>query len=74
MEYILFIFLLYGIPLAAVVWFIVSLILFVRTPKSEIQRRRRAKVRLIISAVMAGIFLAALIALMITFFIAIAHM
>lgn len=64
----------FGIPLAAIIFFIVSLCAFLKTPKNDIERRRIKKRRLIISSVIAALFVIAVIALTVFFAMAMAHM
>lgn len=64
----------FGLPvLAAIVFFIVSLVLFVKTPKDAPKRKTR-KVLLIVSAVLMGVIIAAIVGFAIMFTMALMHM
>ena len=63
----------FGIPAAAVVWFIVSLILFLGTPK-ESEKRKKRKLSLILSAIIAGIFVLIVAGFFLLLMIAVANM
>lgn len=70
---VLIYFIYFGIPAAAVIWFVISLILFLRTDKSNPKRQTR-KILVIVSACVAGFLVAALILLMILVMFDISHM
>ena len=55
----------FGIPVGALIWFIVSLILFFRTDKSNAKLRKKRLILLIISAVTAGILVLSVASIMI---------
>ena len=63
-----------GVPAAALIWFIVSLISFLKTDKSNCEKYSRRKKWLIISAIPAGLLLICVIALMIIIMLSISHM
>ncbi len=64
----------FGIPVGALIWFIVSLILFFRTDKSNAKLRKKRLILLIISAVTAGILVLSVASIMIMLMFAISHM
>ena len=45
----------FGVPAAMVIWFIVSLIIMLKTPKENIEKRRKRKIMTIVSGVIAGV-------------------
>lgn len=45
----------FGVPAAMLIWFMVSLILMLKTPKENTEKRRRRKIMTIVSGVIAGI-------------------
>lgn len=61
METIIFLVLFFLVPIAAVVWFVVSLVRFVKTPKSDPKRRSRGTMALI-SGIVMGLAVAAVTA------------
>lgn len=64
----------FGIPVAALVWFIISLILYVKRAKNNIRQCKGRLIRLIISAVSAGVLILAVVSFMIMLMFAISHM
>lgn len=62
-----------GLPVAILIWFIVSLILFLRTPKDAPERRKKRRM-LVISGIFCLILVGLIAALMIALMIGIAHM
>ncbi len=52
------------VPLAVVAFFVVSLVLFIKTPKGT-EKRKSRKIMLIVSSVILGLFVATIIAIMI---------
>ncbi len=64
----------FGIPIGALIWFIVSLILFFRTDKSNAKLRKNRLILLIISAVTAGVLVLSVASIMIMLMFAISHM
>ena len=63
----------FGLPLASAIWFLVSLIRFLVTPKDDPVRAKRKKM-MIISAIPAAILCAVFVALLILIGIAVSHM
>ena len=61
------------LPIAIIIWFIVSLILFLRTPKDAPERRDKRRM-LVISGIVCLILVGLIAALMIVLMIGIAHM
>lgn len=66
--------LIFGIPLLALIWFGVSLTLFLRTPKENLERRKTRRILVICSGAVLCVTLGALLALMLLFAMAIRHM
>lgn len=62
------------IPLAILAWFAISLTLFIRCPDEEADRKKNLKIMLIISAIIFGLMLISIGALIIVFSFAIANM
>ena len=76
MESVFYLILFLVVPTAAVVWFMVSLVRFVRTPKSDPKRRSRGSMALV-SGIVMGLVITAVIAitaLLLIFMNAIVHM
>lgn len=65
---------LFGIPIAILAWFIVSLVKFLRCPKEYESERKRLKTIMIISSVVFGIMALAIIGLIVFFAMAIVNM
>ena len=63
----------WGTPIALVIWFIVSLVRFLKTPKTD-EKRNMLRKQLIISSVLLGILIALIAALFIMLAIGISHM
>lgn len=61
-------------PLAALVWFGISVDRYRRTPKEDTEERRKKKRTLIISAITAAVINGALITIIILLLIGISHM
>lgn len=61
------------IPVATLVWFIVQLVLYIRTPREDSRKKTRRNLT-IISAITAFVFCGGLIALIILFTMAIMFM
>lgn len=74
MQEILIFGIIFGLPLAAVIFFIVSLIQFLVTEKTDTTRRKKRKIQLIIATVIAGILVLGLVALVVLMALAMAHM
>lgn len=62
------------IPLAILVWFIVSLVLFIKCPDEDADRRKKLKVMMIISSVVFGLLILAIVALVVILSLAIMNM
>ncbi|MCH5348360.1 MAG: hypothetical protein J1E40_03485 [Oscillospiraceae bacterium] len=62
------------IPLAILIWFIVSLVLFIRCPDEDTDRRKKLKIMLIISSVVFGLLILAIIGLIVILSLAIMNM
>ena len=62
------------IPLAILVWFIVSFILFVKCPHEDTKRKKRLKIMMIISGVVLGLLILAIVALIVILSLAIMNM
>lgn len=65
---------LFGLPLAVLIWFVVSLVQFLKTPKDDEKLRKERKTALITSGVLSAILAVAITALMILVMMAISHM
>lgn len=65
---------LFGIPLISAVFFLVSLVKFASTPKENTEKRRKWRILLIISSIIAGILVIAIAAFMVLMFFAMMHM
>lgn len=74
MELYIFIFLFFSIPIAAIVWFVLSLVAFKNCPKERIEERKNKKALLIASSIVSGFIIATYFYLVIAFSIAISHM
>jgi len=77
MEGILYLLIFLAVPAAIFVWFVISIVLFIRTDKADAKKRPR-KIMFIISAVIAALIFSAvilaLIAFVVMFFGSIGHM
>lgn len=62
------------IPISAVIWFINCLITYRKTPRSDIEKRKNRRGRLILSAIMAGVFVLGLAVLIFVFTMSINYM
>lgn len=71
---ILFLAAFFGIPLAALVWFGISVGKYCAAPKEDAENRRKKKRMLIISAITAAVVIGSLITLIILFLIGLSHM
>ena len=69
----IFILLILAIPIAAAIWFAVSLILYLRTPKDAPDRQARRR-RLIVASVLFGCIDGLALVLFILLMIGLAHM
>lgn len=63
-----------GLPLGLLGWFAACLVKFIKAPKDDPEYRQKRKRRLIVSAVLAGFVVCSIIALMLIFISAVAHM
>lgn len=73
MEIILCFLLFIGMPVAVIIFFIISLLEFKGTPKDHLYYKKR-KTKFIVSAVLMGIILASVVALFIMISISLTHM
>lgn len=73
MSNIILVLLFIGIPVGIIIFFIVSLILFKKTPKDSIEYKSR-KTAFIVSAVLAGILTAIVVTLFIMISISLTYM
>ncbi len=64
----------FGIPVAVIVFFVVSLVKFLRTPKENTEKRKKWKTMLIVSSVFLGLLVVAVLAFIILMMLAIAYM
>ena len=62
------------IPLAILVWFVVSLVLFIKCPDEDTERRKKLKIMMIISSVVFGLLILAIAALIVILSLAIMNM
>lgn len=77
MESIFYLALFLIVPAAAIVWFVISLVLLVRTPKNDTKRRPRKVMAVIsgaVTALIVGAAVFAAIAFVFMFLSAMAHM
>ena len=77
MEAIIYLAIFIIVPTAAIVWFVISLVLFVRTPKADPKRRPRSIIAVIsgiVVALAAGVLELAAIAFVFMFFGSMMHM
>lgn len=63
----------FGIPLAVFIWFIISIVKLVRTPKDD-ERRKKHLIAVIVSAVIFSVMLLVFVAICILFMIELSHM
>ena len=62
-------------PIVAVItWFIISLVMFIKTPKDLIDKRKQRRTLLIVSSCVFGTMMVSIIAFIILLYLAIAHM
>ena len=64
----------FGIPLAALAFFIVSLVRFIKRDKNDMEQRRSRKISLIVSSVILVTVIAVWITMIILLSLAIQHM
>ncbi|MDE6599382.1 MAG: hypothetical protein K2K34_04805 [Oscillospiraceae bacterium] len=65
---------LFATPLAALVWFVISIVKYCRTPKENTEERRKKRRMVIASAITAAVINGALITIIILFLIGLSHM
>lgn len=63
-----------GLPLVSLIWFIFDLVLFLRCPKDEKEKRRRYRNQFIMSGILAFVFIGGVSLLMYWFSQAMEHM
>lgn len=64
----------FGIPAASLIWFIVSFVRYLKAPKSDKELRKKRQLPLIISAIVFAVLLFAILAIIILFAMAMSHM
>ncbi len=64
----------FGIPAASLIWLIVSVIRYLKVPKSDKELRKKRQLHLIISAIVFAVLLFAILAIFILFAMAMSHM
>lgn len=64
----------FGLPLLSLVWFIVDLVLFLKCPKEDTKKRRKCRIQLILSGILAFIFVGGLTLLLYILSQAVTHM
>ncbi len=52
----------FGVPVAAIVFFIVSLVKFLTTPKENVEKRKTWKVLFIVSSILTGLLVVTILA------------
>lgn len=65
---------LFIIPAASLVWFIISLVMYMRTPKDNAELRKKRRLPFILSSIAFGVILFVVIAFMILMMLAVASM
>jgi amino acid permease len=60
--------------IAVITWFIVSLVMFIKTPKDLLDKRKQRRTLLIVSSCVFGTMMVSIIAFIILLYLAIAHM
>lgn len=53
---VLFFIIFFGAPVMSLIWFIIDLVLFLKCPKEDKEKRRKCRIQLILAAVLAFIF------------------
>jgi len=71
---IIFTLLLFIIPIALLVWFIISLVMYLRTPIENTELRKKRRLPLILSSIAFGIVLFVIIGFMLLMMLAVASM
>ena len=74
MEIHIFAFLFFVIPIATIIWFVVSLVAFNNCPKESVEERKNKKALLIASSIVSGLIIAAYLFLIISFSVTLTHM
>lgn len=64
----------FGVPLAVLIWFVVSLIKYFTTPAQEAELRKRRRKMLIFSGILTAVFVLAIVGLIVLVMMSIAHM
>ncbi len=64
----------FGVPLATLIWFIVSLIKYLTTPAQEVELRKTRRTMLIFSGVLTAFFALVIVGLIVLVMMSIAHM
>lgn len=64
----------FGLPLVSLIWFIFDMVLFLRCPKDEKEKRRRYRNQFIMSGILAFVFIGGVSLLMYWFSQAMEHM
>ena len=65
---------LFIIPVASLVWFIISLVMYLRTPKENTEMLKKRRPPLVLSSIAFGVILLVIIGLMILIMLAAASM
>ncbi len=74
MLYVLLYAAIFFIPIAALIWFVVALILFLRTPKEDTEKRRTRLILVLIPAVILALTVLVILVLTALFTMAIVYM
>ena len=64
----------FGIPSASLIWLIVSVIRYVKVPKTDSELRKKRRIPLVTSAIISGVLVLSFIGLMIMFLMAMRYM
>ncbi|MCH5348361.1 MAG: hypothetical protein J1E40_03490 [Oscillospiraceae bacterium] len=73
MEIFLY-FLIFDMPTVALIWFIVSLVFFLKCPAEKTDRKKNLKTMLIISSAVLGVMILAIIGLIVILSLAVMNM
>lgn len=60
--------------IAVITWFIISLVMFIKTPNDLLDKRKQRRTLLIVSSCVFGTMMVSIIAFIILLYLAIAHM
>lgn len=60
--------------IAVITWFIVSLVMFLKTPKDLLNKRKQRRTLLIVSSCVLGTMIVCIVSIIILLLLAIAHM